>query len=118
MIHVQPLLPASTESDRLTWDVLTERESVRVCPAGSLDMATAPGLRVRLDELRHAGFRRLILDLRRLEFMDSSGLRLMLALDAEARRDGFSVEVVAGPPAVQRVFEVTGTAALLSFAAA
>ena len=58
---------------------------------------------------------RLILDLSQLEFMDSTGLRLILRWDAEARKDGFSIGLVPGPPVVQRVFELTGTAAALPF---
>ena len=50
-----------------------------------------------------------------LEFMDSTGLRLVLALDAEARRDGFTLSLVRGSAAVQRVFELTGTAGALPF---
>jgi len=89
-----------------------------VLPRGALDVATAPILDARIGELRGAGFRRLILDLSQLGFMDSTGLRLMLTWDAEARQDGFSIEFVPGRPAVQRVFELTGTASMLPFVAA
>ena len=47
--------------------------------------------------------------------MDSTGLRAVLALDAEARRDGFTLSLVRGSAAVQRVFELTGTAGALPF---
>jgi anti-anti-sigma factor len=57
----------------------------------------------------------LIVDLSELDFMDSVGLRLLLAVDADARRDGFSIALVRGPAAVQRVFEITGTADVLPF---
>jgi anti-sigma B factor antagonist len=96
-------------------EVEPERDAVRVHPVGSLDMATVPVLRTQVDELRKAGFRRVILDLRRLEFMDSTGLRLMLSLDAEARQDGFSIGLVPAPAAVQRVFEITATTEVLPF---
>ena len=55
--------------------------------------------------LRNAGFRRLILDLSCLEFIDSTGLRCILECDAEARRDGSAL--IPGSQAVQRVFELT-----------
>jgi anti-anti-sigma factor len=96
-------------------DVQPERDGVRVLPHGELDAATGPALERQIGELRDAGFRRLILDLSQLDFMDSTGLRLILKWDAEARQDGFSIEIVPGPPVVQRVFEVTGTAARLPF---
>ncbi len=82
---------------------------------GSLDVAAAPVLDAQLRELRDAGFRRLVVDLSGLAFMDSSGLRLLLGWNDEAGRDGFELAVVPGPPAVQRVFELTGATELLPF---
>jgi anti-sigma B factor antagonist len=96
-------------------EVRPERDAVRVLPAGALDMVTVPLLRGQIDELREAGFRHLILDLGRLDFMDSCGLRLILAVDAESHQDGFVLSLAPGPRAVQRVFEVTGTSGLLPF---
>jgi anti-sigma B factor antagonist len=57
----------------------------------------------------------LILDLSGLEFMDSTGLRCILTCDAEARRDPFTIALIPGPPAVQRVFELTNTRTHLPF---
>ena len=78
-------------------------------------MATAPILAAQLMELRESGFRRLVIDLGRLDFIDSTGLRLLLAQDAAARQDGFSIAMVPGKPAVQRVFELTKTLDVLPF---
>lgn len=58
------------------------------------------------------GVKTLVLDLRKLTFLDSSGLRLILATD-EAR-DARRVVVVRGPAQVDRVFELTGTGARLT----
>jgi anti-anti-sigma factor len=76
---------------------------------------SAPVLDDHLPELRDAGFRRLILDLRGLEFMDSTGLRLILDYDSQARNNGFSIALIRGPSAVQRIFDLTGTTAQLPF---
>jgi anti-anti-sigma factor len=111
--HSPPPFPPDAEP--FSCDVQPERDAVRVFAVGALDMATASVLEAQLAELREAGFRRLILDLSRLEFMDSTGLRLILAMDAAARGDGFSIAVVPGPPAVQRVFETTGTVGVVPF---
>lgn len=97
-------------------EVAPERDAVRVRPVGELDLVTAPVLDAQMRELRDSGFRRLILDLRALEFIDSSGLHLILRYDAEARCDGFSLQLVPGDRAVQRVFELSGVAAQLPFA--
>ena len=97
-------------------EVTPERDAVRVRPVGELDMDTAPVLDAQMRELRDSGFRRLILDLRGLQFIDSSGLHLILRYDAEARRDGFALELLPGNRTVQLVFEVSGVAAQLTFA--
>ena len=99
----------------LSNEIVPERDCVRVRPAGELDVSTVPDLRDELVELRRAGFKRLILDLSKLEYIDSTGLRLVLHLDAEARQDGFELRLVPGGAAVQRVFELTDTADRLPF---
>ncbi|MDP9262358.1 MAG: STAS domain-containing protein [Actinomycetota bacterium] len=101
--------------DRFRVDIAPERDTVRVTPVGELDLATVSQLDDQLRELRQAGFRRFVLDLRELLFMDSAGLRLILRFDARAREDAIDVALIAGSPAVQRVFEVSGTLELLTF---
>jgi hypothetical protein len=50
--------------------------------------------------------------------MDSTGLRLALRWDAAARADGFEIGFLPGSPAIQRVFEVTGTTDAVPFISA
>ena len=107
--------PAVPDEESLTCEVLTEADAARVCPSGTLDLATAPQLEQELERLRDAGIRRLTVDLRGLVFMDSSGLRLVLRWTDAGRADGFTVGFLPGPPAVQRVFEVTGTVEHVAF---
>jgi anti-sigma B factor antagonist len=95
--------------------VTFERDTARVRPIGELDLDTAPVLDEQIRECRQRGMRRLVLDLRDLEFIDSTGLHLILRCDAEAQKDGFALELVAGDRAVRRVFEVSGVAAQLPF---
>jgi anti-sigma B factor antagonist len=108
----------SAADELLRCDVFPERESVRVQPVGSLDLATADVLDAQLEQLRAAGFRSLVIDLRRLLFMDSTGLRLLLRWSETARTDGVALSIVPGGPTVQRVFELTGTLGALPFVAA
>lgn len=109
-------LPDPMESTPFACDVAREGDAARLALSGTLDMATVPAVQSRIAELRAAGVTRLTVDLGALVFMDSSGLRLLLDADAAARRDGFSLTIVPGPPAVQRVFVVTGTLDHLPFA--
>jgi anti-sigma B factor antagonist len=86
-----------------------------VAPVGELDLATVPILETHITAARERGSRWVILDLRGLEFMDSTGLRCILDHDADARRDGFKIALIQGTPAVQRLFEITGTESRLVF---
>jgi anti-sigma B factor antagonist len=88
-------------------DVVPEPGAARVVLVGELDMATGQILERTVEELVAAGTERVTVDLRRLAFMDSSGLRLLLRWDERARRQGTELLLIAGPPAVQRVFETT-----------
>jgi anti-sigma B factor antagonist len=92
-----------------------ERDHVRVFPVGELDIAATPLLDQTVRELRDSGFDYLIVDLRRLSFIDSSGLRLLLELNNAANADSHRLELVAGPPEVQKVFEVSGVLTALPF---
>lgn len=96
-------------------EVEPSRDVVRVVPVGELDLATADKLRQEVERLHDAGFNRLVLDLRRLRFMDSTGLRLVLEIDAGSRNDGWDFSLVRGPEAVQRLFEVTNLTGRLDF---
>jgi anti-anti-sigma factor len=70
-------------------------------------MATAGAVDQELRELRRAGVANILLDLGGLTFMDSSGLHLITRWVSEASRDGFELELEPGPPAVQRIFDLT-----------
>jgi anti-anti-sigma factor len=88
---------------------------IRVCPVGALDLATVAILDDELTGLRDAGFPALVVDLGRLVFMDSCGLRLVMRWTEAAREEGFSIAFVPGPAHVQRVFELTATQQLIPF---
>ena len=72
---------------------------------GELDLASAPVLKDRLERLR-ADKRSVRLDLSQLQFIDSSGIHLLIAAASDAR-DGWQFEVDPNlPPQVERVLEL------------
>jgi anti-anti-sigma factor len=83
--------------------------------AGELDLATAIELDARTEQACASGAGELVLDLRELVFIDSSGLRAILR--AQERCDSHRCELflTPGPPAVQRLFELTGLLERLPF---
>ena len=85
-----------------------DRDRVILEVRGELDMASVGSLQAALDELRGNGWERIVLDVRELTFIDSSGLALLLDTDRAARRSGVAFEVVDGSPAFARLLEVVG----------
>jgi anti-sigma B factor antagonist len=73
---------------------------------GELDIASFPLVEERLREVEAGGPATIVFDLRGLRFMDSTGLRVILAADKRARRDGWKIVIVEGPEAVHRVFRL------------
>jgi anti-sigma B factor antagonist len=86
-----------------------------VRPVGELDLDTEPQLEETIAATRAHGASRLVLDLRKLTFMDSTGLRLVIRWDAAAKEQGFEFAIVPGPDVVQRVIRLTGMEDQLTF---
>jgi anti-sigma B factor antagonist len=107
--------PLTGEFEPFRVDVEPARESVRVAPVGELDIATVDKLQAEVTRLRESGFERIVLDLRGVRFLDSTGLRLVLALDGAARADSHELSVIRGSDVVHRIFEVTQVAERLNF---
>jgi anti-anti-sigma factor len=79
----------------------------RLVVSGELDLATAEELEYQLKQLESSEPGLLVLDLRELDFMDSTGLRAVIAADSRARERGARLVVVRAPDEVDRVFRLT-----------
>jgi anti-anti-sigma factor len=83
---------------------------------GELDLLSTGDLEGELERLvREPGVDVIALDLRELEFMDSSGLRLVVLTERALRGDGGRLVLVRGTQPVQRVFEITRMTERLEF---
>jgi anti-anti-sigma factor len=76
----------------------------RLALAGELDLATVPVLEQAIPALGSGDA--LVIDLRELEFIDSSGVHVLMRLDDAARRDGWTLTLVRGGRDVQRVLDL------------
>jgi len=85
-----------------------------VRPSGELDIGTAPKLERALLEDREPGDR-IVLDLADLEFIDSTGLRVIVQAAAAAQQGRWELRLRHGRPAVRRVFEISGVLGALPF---
>jgi anti-sigma B factor antagonist len=87
-----------------------------IAPTGELDLSGAAVLQAEIDRLADDhDLGGMVLDLRGLEFMDSSGLRLVVLADMEAREAGRRFALVRGDETVHRVFEITRMSERLDF---
>jgi anti-sigma B factor antagonist len=82
---------------------------------GELDLATAPLLKERLDQAEAAAPTNLVIDLDQVDFMDSTGLHVLLAHFIE-NENGTRFSLTRGSPQVRRLFEVAGVVDRLPFA--
>lgn len=81
--------------------------TVLVTPEGALDLATAERLEQAIAAAeRRVADGRLVLDFSALEFMDSTGLQVLLDADVRAAAEGRALEVVTGDGAARRVLEL------------
>lgn len=78
-----------------------------VSVAGELDMATADLLWAELEPVLRPG-RTVVLDCRQLEFMDSTGMRVLLRASRRAGEVGGAFRMSAVPPPVERVLDIAG----------
>jgi anti-sigma B factor antagonist len=84
--------------------------------SGELDLSGAPALDEEIGRLAaRDDVRRVVLDLRGLVFLDSSGLRVVALAARRLEGAGRDLLLVRGSETVQRVFEITRMAERLEF---
>ena len=89
---------------------------VRIALSGELDSASRAVLTSALeDALRIPQLDQVVVDLRRVEFLDSTVLGVLVMADRRARRAGIRLCFVKGPRAAHRPFELTHIDQYLTF---
>jgi stage II sporulation protein AA (anti-sigma F factor antagonist) len=82
--------------------------------SGELDLSSAPNFKERVDqELRATGAPNLVLNLRSLDFVDSTGLGAILGRMRQVTAGGGKLILAAVPPKVLSMLEMAGLASLL-----
>jgi anti-anti-sigma factor len=82
---------------------------------GELDLAGADLFEGELRRVEATDAQRIVLDLRKLQFIDSTGVRLIYLADARSRQDGDRLWIRRGPDTVHRIFVLTDLADRLPF---
>lgn len=95
-------------------DEVRDREWVRLRLTGELDLGSVPELEHRLAQLR-AENQAVCLDLSGLEFMDSSGIHLLMSELGDASKDGWSLTISPDLPSqISRLFRLVNLDRVLS----
>ena len=104
----------STVNSDFSAEQHNQGDAAVVAVSGELDLRTSPELEKRLTRAFDAGAELVILDLRRIEFMDSTGLRVVLSAHRRAHETGRRFALVRGADQVERVLTLTGVRDLLT----
>ena len=86
-----------------------ERGDVAVLAvSGEVDVATVPRLREQLHGLVASGTPRIVVDLDAVDFLDSTGLGVLVGALKRVRSNDGELSLVCTQPRIRKVFEVTG----------
>jgi anti-sigma B factor antagonist len=88
-------------------DVRSEGERVVLRLDGELDLASVPTLERAVEDSMLDSVAEIVLDLRALEFIDSTGLRAILLQDKRSTERGQTFALVRGSEQVQRLMNMT-----------
>lgn len=87
-----------------------------IAVSGELDLASSAALEDELVRVSASDVEQVIIDLRELEFMDSTGLSTLVKAHQRAEESGKRFALVRGPQQVQRLLSLTGVAERLELA--
>lgn len=89
-------------------DIAPDREQVTVRAVGEIDLATAAELEAPARELLDSGFEHVVLDLRGVTFMDSSGIRVLISAHQHAESLGARLSILVGASHIRQTLELSG----------
>ena len=104
------------ESDFAVHTHITGR-TVTLALTGELDIVSSPALEQTMAELSASDVELVVVDLRELQFMDSTGLHALIRAQQQAHDLGREFALVRGPEQVQRLFDLTGLVDTLTIVA-
>jgi anti-sigma B factor antagonist len=89
-------------------DVRSEPDRVVLELHGELDLLAAPALEEAIEGVEAGSPAIVVLDLEDLQFLDSAGLRVILAAHERSREQAFDFALTRGSEQVQRLFAIAG----------
>ncbi len=107
---------ANSVESNFSVEIRDGNQAVVIGLRGELDLASSPSLEHELERGAASRAEVVIVDLRQLEFMDSTGLSVLVRAHQRATENGQRFGVVRGPQQVQRLLSLTGVADRLNIA--
>jgi anti-sigma B factor antagonist len=98
----------------LTVETATNDNTMTVSLVGELDIRSAPNLEQRLASAQASEVRTVVVDMSGLQFIDSTGLRVLLRAKQRADGDGRELRIDNAQSQVRRLFELAGILEVLS----
>ena len=96
--------------DELSIDIKTDNEGGTLVYRlrGSLDVATSPAVRAALLQSANEGNTEIIVDLTKLQFLDSTGLGALIGAHRRALEKGGKIRLVVNEGPISRLLNITG----------
>jgi anti-sigma B factor antagonist len=113
-VEISTLAPTVQSHFRV--EVLNEGRTSVITVSGELDLASSAALEEELARVIGSESEQVVIDLRELEFMDSTGLSTLVKAHQRAEGVGKQFGLVRGPQQVQRLLSLTGVEERLRFA--
>jgi anti-sigma B factor antagonist len=101
-------------SEQLSIGVTESSGSAVVTIAGEIDLASAPSLRERLSQCMDKGCRDITLEMSGVSFMDSSGIKALLAARGQLEEVDGRLTLSSPSRTVLRVLDVTGLSSVFA----
>jgi anti-sigma B factor antagonist len=93
---------------------VTAGDRVIVMLSGEIDIATAPGIERQLQEAESCGRQTIVLDLAAVDFIDSTGVHILIRAQHRADANGRRLVLTRIPAQAQRLFAITGITELFT----
>jgi anti-sigma B factor antagonist len=106
------------QTDKLTFHTENRQGATVVYVAGELDLEVASHMRAAMEPLMEQSDRKLVLNLRDLKYIDSTGIGILIGIlkARHARQAPFAVEEI--PANIRKLFDMTGISPFLAAAEA
>lgn len=98
----------------MSFEEMDQGTYVMLAPEGKFNLVAAPPIKARIDDLVAAGKSRIVVDLHAVDFIDSSGLGVLIGGLKSARQQGGDLRIAAAGDQVRAVLKLTNLDRILA----